>query len=333
MSQDLLKLSIIVPVYNVEKFLDDCLTSLLYQNVEGGYEVICVDDGSKDGSLSVLEDFAERFPDVIRVFHKENGGVSSARNYGIEKARGKYITFVDSDDYILNDSIGKIVALLEKENLPAALMSGCLSVDEDSSFDKNKQVETFTYGYINIATETCYSMIVSRELVVGNGIRFNENMSYGEDTLFVAACQRYYWGRNILVNEPYYCYRQRENSAMRITKTPRKLSCQMTAIEAYQDIYKGLQEDATAPAELKKLFNIRVDACVVNILFYGLFTGDYLVDDLKARNLYPYRVQWGLIRGGKSFQGLVLKGVKILFAFEWIYKLCYTIYGKFFRKK
>ena len=91
-------ISIIVPVYNVEDYIRPCLDSILAQTYTN-FEAILVDDGSKDGSGSVCDEYAEKDSRFI-VVHKENGGVSSARNKGLEIAKGEYIAFVDSDDWI-----------------------------------------------------------------------------------------------------------------------------------------------------------------------------------------------------------------------------------------
>lgn len=98
-----MRLSVIIPVYCVENTLDRCVESVLNQHVEGGMEVILVDDGSPDKSPLLCDRWAEK-DDRIHVIHKQNGGLSDARNAGIEKATGDYITFVDSDDYIAEDT-------------------------------------------------------------------------------------------------------------------------------------------------------------------------------------------------------------------------------------
>ncbi len=94
----MIKISVIVPVYNVENYLIKCLESLVYQTLKD-IELICVNDGSTDGSLSILEDYQKRFSQV-KVYTKSNGGLSDARNYGLKHAVGEYIAFVDSDDYV-----------------------------------------------------------------------------------------------------------------------------------------------------------------------------------------------------------------------------------------
>ena len=91
--------SVIVPVYNVEKYVEKCLTSLLNQDCGCSYEIVVIDDGSKDGSSAIVDSIAEG-SDIIRVFRQRNSGVSAARNNGLSYARGKYVIFVDSDDYV-----------------------------------------------------------------------------------------------------------------------------------------------------------------------------------------------------------------------------------------
>ena len=97
------KVSIVVPVYNVEKYLKRCVNSLIGQSYSN-LEILLVDDGSKDSSLSICKEY-ELKDSRIRVFHKENEGLGLTRNYGIERATGEYITFVDSDDYLTSDAI------------------------------------------------------------------------------------------------------------------------------------------------------------------------------------------------------------------------------------
>ena len=93
------KVSVIVPIYNVEKYLKKCLDSLVNQTLDD-IEIILVNDGSKDNSKQIAEKFANDYPNKIIYLEKENGGLSSARNYGLKHAKGDYISFVDSDDYV-----------------------------------------------------------------------------------------------------------------------------------------------------------------------------------------------------------------------------------------
>lgn len=105
-------ISVIIPVYNVEKYLVRCVDSILAQTYQN-LEVILVNDGSKDGSGSICDEFAQK-DSRVRVIHKANGGLSSARNAGMDAAKGEYISFIDSDDWIEEDSYERLLGLMEK---------------------------------------------------------------------------------------------------------------------------------------------------------------------------------------------------------------------------
>ena len=100
------KVSIIVPVYNAEEFLEDCIKSIIYQSLED-IEVICINDGSSDNSLGILNNFQEK-DNRIKIFSQENSGPAAARNLGLEKSSGEYILFVDGDDWIEPDMCEKL---------------------------------------------------------------------------------------------------------------------------------------------------------------------------------------------------------------------------------
>ena len=107
------KVSIIVPVYNVEKYLAKCLDSLVNQTLED-VEIIVVDDGSRDNSKQIIDEFQTKYPDKIKSFVKENGGLSDARNFGLDRANGEYIGFVDSDDYVTAEMFEEMFSLAQK---------------------------------------------------------------------------------------------------------------------------------------------------------------------------------------------------------------------------
>ena len=126
-------LSIIVPVYNVEKYLKTCINSLLEQKLDV-YEIILVDDGSTDSSGGICDEYAKKH-EKIQVIHKKNGGLSSARNTGIENAVGKYIGFVDSDDYIMPEMYKNLIEVAEKCNAQM-VMSRYFCFENQSDLEK-----------------------------------------------------------------------------------------------------------------------------------------------------------------------------------------------------
>lgn len=109
------KVSIIVPVYNVENYLAKCLDSLVHQTYEN-IEILVVNDGSTDGSEAIIQDFVSRFPQKVQSFNKNNGGLSDARNYGINIASGDYFGFVDSDDHVSPTMFDEMVMLAQKHD-------------------------------------------------------------------------------------------------------------------------------------------------------------------------------------------------------------------------
>lgn len=117
MSNEQLKISVVVPVYNVEDYLKKCVESLLNQTMpQTDYNVILVDDGSTDSSGKICDEFQKSHPSVITAMHKKNGGLSDARNYGMKQAKGKYILFIDSDDYVEPQMFERMYALSQNGN-------------------------------------------------------------------------------------------------------------------------------------------------------------------------------------------------------------------------
>lgn len=109
------KISVIVPVYNVEKYIDKCLNSLVNQTLKD-IEIIVVNDGSPDNSQAIIDKYVKKYPKLVKSFIKENGGQGSARNLGLEKATGKYISFVDSDDWLDENALLEMYNLAQKDN-------------------------------------------------------------------------------------------------------------------------------------------------------------------------------------------------------------------------
>ena len=129
--ENLFKISIIVPVYNVELYLEKCLLSLVNQTLQE-IEILVVNDGSQDQSQKIIDKFQQEYPDRIFGFMKENGGLSDARNFGIDRAKGQYLGFVDSDDYVSEMMFEEMYNLAEKHNAEMAICN-LQKVDENGS--------------------------------------------------------------------------------------------------------------------------------------------------------------------------------------------------------
>ena len=206
-----MKLSIIVPVYNVEEYLEECLESLVNQDYSK-YEIIVVNDGSTDNSLKIAKKYEKKYQKLIKVYDKENGGLSSARNFGIKHAKGKYLFFVDSDDYILPNSLNILDKYLKEENdiieFPYMIGDG-----EHSEFLKtfNKDIKDI-YKRMLTGSPGATNKICKKELFIKNNITFLEGVYY-EDLATMPKLALY--AKKIeFLDEPLYFYRVRPNSIM-----------------------------------------------------------------------------------------------------------------------
>ena len=131
--------SIIIPVYKVEKYIDRCVTSIINQTYKN-LEIILVDDGSPDNCGKICDDYA-KMDERIKVIHKENGGLSDARNVGIESAKGNYISFVDSDDFIEKDMIELLLKEIEENNCDISICGYYKTyIDKDEIIDNSKEI-------------------------------------------------------------------------------------------------------------------------------------------------------------------------------------------------
>ena len=138
-----MKISVIVPVYNVENYLEKCLNSLVNQTLEE-IEILVINDGSTDYSQKIIDEFQKKFPQKIKVFSKENGGLSDARNFGIERASGNFLAFVDSDDYISENMLQEMYDLAIK-NEAELVICNLQKVDEHGNVtQKLTQIPNFS---------------------------------------------------------------------------------------------------------------------------------------------------------------------------------------------
>ncbi|MEY2192745.1 glycosyltransferase [Neobacillus sp. BF23-41] len=184
-------ISIIVPVYNVEKYLSKCLNSILNQSFSE-FELILVNDGSLDNCGEICEEYS-KFDERIKVIHKKNGGLSSARNTGINIALGKYIVFIDPDDQICEDYFTKLYSIAE-QNQCDAVISGYKTVPTNKVIYPNFKLNTVLTGKelilsspnIHSNNDLCFVWrnIYKLKLIKEKNIRFNEQVFIGEDVIF-----------------------------------------------------------------------------------------------------------------------------------------------------
>lgn len=232
-------ISIIIPVYNVELYVNKCIKSLVKQTYRN-LEIILVNDGSTDKSGDICNDWVE-YDSRIKVFHKENGGVSSARNLGLKKANGKYIMFVDPDDYCDILYVNKMYNTMKEYNSDITICSYFL--DYGDNIKKNiypvvsglySREEIFGMLFFGRKKNRNGSMVTAlwlgmfkKEIIDNAHIEFDKYIRHEEDWLFFAEYFKYVKKVSI-INEPLYYYFQRNDSVMHKYIKPSELSVKNT---------------------------------------------------------------------------------------------------------
>lgn len=221
------QVSVIVPVFNAQQSLGRCINSILSQTFRD-LELILVNDGSTDGSEQICRNWAELDPRV-KIIEKPNGGVSRARNRGLEEASGEYIQFVDSDDYIAADMTEKLLAAMQFYGRETAVCSCWQITERDGEtteriklglhkkgselvFDRDGLWNTMLLLVWETSSMECpWNKLYVRKIIEDNGIRFPLELSLGEDFVFNLEYFRHCNGL-VFLNEPLYYYRVVENS-------------------------------------------------------------------------------------------------------------------------
>ena len=228
-------ISVIIPVYNVEAYIRRCVDSILGQTYTN-LEIILVDDGSTDSSPEICDEYAQ-LDSRVKVIHKENGGVSSARNRGLKESNGEYLTFVDSDDYLESTCFEKMYRGMEENDVDMVVVGWKDQNDKEGFINRfiNKECcRVFEQNELPslIFFATVWGHLFRREDVIS--CFFDENIFYGEDTLFTTKVFFEKRGKRIFViGTPLYIYKQdREDSAINLSFNDKRL----TIINAYDQI-------------------------------------------------------------------------------------------------
>lgn len=200
-----MKLSVIVPVYKAEKTLRQCVDSLLAQTV-ADLEILLINDGSPDACAAILEEYAARFPEKIRTKTLTNGGQGRARNFGIEMARGEWLGFVDSDDWVLPEMYEKLLSAAERENCDIAVCDTICCFEDGSS----KVLRAWREGDVLSAAGSSCDKVFRRSLV--DQLRFPEGLWYEDFGFSAQALARA--GKLACLPEALYCYRIGHASTM-----------------------------------------------------------------------------------------------------------------------
>lgn len=213
-----MKFSIIIPVYNVEKYLAQCLDSVLCQTYASDYEIICVNDGSTDSSLVILEEYRKKHKE-LKIIDQQNKGLSGARNTGLKEAKGEYVWFVDSDDWIDKKSLEILAANISNEDMicfngKRYFENGALEQADEGQTEVNMKGWDYYNKYALQPRKFHFVCVVlrlyKRDFLINKHLRFEERI-YHEDNLFTPmAC--YYAQKVKVIPDILYHYRIRQGS-------------------------------------------------------------------------------------------------------------------------
>ena len=219
MEKDLI--SVIVPVYNIEKYLPRCIDSILDQTYKN-WEAIFVNDGSTDNSLKILEEYKKR-DERIKIINKKNAGSGAARNDGIETSKGKYIAFLDSDDWYEKNFLENLYNNLIENNSDVAMCNPKMTYDDTS---KNKKINTYFFNEIELnktpekilgilEMPVVWNKLYKKEIIVKNKIKF-PNYSFCEDVEFLYKTFLYVNNLSKIEDDLYNYYQRRDSETKKI---------------------------------------------------------------------------------------------------------------------
>ena len=308
-------LSIIIPVYNVAPYLRQCIESII--NQERNIEVILVDDGSSDESPSICDEYALK-DNRIHVIHKQNGGVSSARNAGLDTANGEWIWFIDGDDYIADNAIKELETIIRHyKNTDLIRFSyqrlqdnhiTKINIENINNLTKNAYLQN-QHSYLNP------TMLFKHELINDITLRFPENIKLGEDLEFQ---YKYllYCKHPIQYNKHLYIYRLRELSATKSNDSRYKIV--NDSLTVLSNLLSFVNQQKITP---EPWFYIKIQNIMKNVLFSASLVKDI---DLKAlqnriRNIMNLYSKYNIDCFNTVKMKLAYLNIKLYFALNYIY--------------
>lgn len=259
------KYSIIVPVYNTEKYLDRCFSSLVSQTYSN-YEIIVVNDGSTDGSMDIVEYYCNKFPSLISVYNKKNSGnVAEPRNFGVEKVTGDYILFVDSDDYISENTLKIINEANDNYDIIAFSGSFVSNTEEylydfnTTSFDKLNGSEALVRFISNVPLfEVTCRYVYRTGFFRENKFKYQRlHEDFGLTPLVIAKAKSV---RSI--SDKLYFYRQSDNSITRNSNYKRTVVRAYDMLYHFDYLYKEFNNDKYSD-KIRKILNSYIANAVI----------------------------------------------------------------------
>ena len=280
---DNIKVSVIVPVYNASQYISKTLNSIIAQDFDS-YEIIVIDDGSTDNSLEIIKDTLNQCNVSNKVIHQENAGVSLARNVGIDESKGKYLVFIDADDYVSENHLSSLYNGKTDFSLTLyAKKQGDKLTNLDSYSQDLISTQEFIEMELNMQiTFNFFQLMYKSDIIKNNNIRFTPGIVYGEDTEFAHKALNY--GDTIAINnEVTYYYVQHSQSAINTTEYRR-----FDIVEIFENIAEFYRKNGKKEfADL--IVTSRIPKAIfgnMNFFFYNGYDFDEVIAKMKELDLF-----------------------------------------------
>lgn len=275
-------LSIIIPVYNTERYIAECLDSILNQNApKESYEIVCVNDGSTDGSLEILHNYAQKYSN-IKVIDQKNGGVCKARNAGLYRAEGAYVWYVDADDLLAEDALEKIFPKLHASQCDRLIIDNFLFLDGGNRGQEMSRNSAWEHSVV-------WRNVFRREFLLNNHLVFRyEELSFGEDALYMYEVRRAL-PKTEALPEALYLHRERPGSLsteMSEKTEIERLVCNIREAEILKQYYElgGVLEQETADRLMSFLLG-----SLFRVAQMPSRSARIYLQQMKEKGLFPYK--------------------------------------------
>ena len=323
----MLFISVIIPVFNRRKYIRRCIDSILKQSFTD-YEVIVVDDGSYDGTGKICGEYARKF-EKVKVIHQQNGGVSKARNRGIAAAEGKYITFIDSDDYILPDYLQKIKDAHDRYG-DEFLYCTSFQVHTEDGIRYYQHRKTADYTIIKgnlfskLIAEGLFNTVINKvyclKPVRENLIKFPEDVSLGEDLIFnLRYLDKQKEIQFLLLNRNYYHqWRKKRNSTLESDWRNNYFEIQKLLLEEKIKYFNKWVDEGKIPSDMKSNFSAWYFICIRESVEH------YFTYLRKKGPVQITRQIWKIRRSPEFMKCVQLNGAKK----GLLFRILYDVYKK-----
>lgn len=288
-------ISIIIPVYNVEKYLAKCIESILKQGVED-FELLLVNDGSKDLSLDICNDYAQR-DHRIRVISKENGGVSSARNLGLDNAKGEWVTFVDADDWLAEGALAKCIPYMEEYEI---IRFSTLDIFADGHTHRRpvRYAKDWDEAFRQVVGHRTMigiaGTIYRRRLLEENNIRLDQSIIYGEDWLLLATAMHKSHSVKTLTELYGYIYNRANETSCSNTLSTEKFIQSLAVVRRLREMVgKGYERELKRSRCYRVGMLVKVFGC--KRTYHALAENGDRIDSINLRDILTANIHLSLL--------------------------------------